>query len=76
MKKRIVLISMFCLSLPSIVIAWGNGPVGNAQTDTVAECDDPPYSTHDWIADHALMLLPEGERAWIMPHKTMYLLFR
>ena len=65
---------LLLLFLPTIVIAWGNGPVGNAQTNIISECNNPPYSTHDWIAEHALMLLPDEERAWIMPHKTMYLL--
>lgn len=68
------LLILLLLCLPVIVIAWGNGPQGNAQTNTISECDNPPYSTHDWIADHAVMLLPDEERAWLMPYKTMYLL--
>lgn len=55
-------------------IAWGNGPQGNTQTNQANECSSPPYSTHDWIADKALSLLPEKERQWIEPHKTLYLL--
>ena len=54
--------------------AWSNGPRGNATTNRVEECDNPPYSTHDWIADHALALLPDDEKAWLVPHRTMYLL--
>jgi hypothetical protein len=42
---------------------WGNGPSGNAQTDQAGECGHPPYSTHDWVADHAMALLPPAERA-------------
>jgi integrase len=33
----------------------------------------PPYATHDWVADHALSLLPNEEKAWIVPHQTLYL---
>lgn len=56
------------------LFAWNNGQTGNTATNTSAECDNPPYSTHDWIADHALALLPENEREWISPHKSLYLL--
>jgi hypothetical protein len=62
------------LVAPLAVQGWNNGPAGNATTDTGAECSKPPYSTHDWVADHALALLPEEERAWLMPHKALYLL--
>jgi hypothetical protein len=67
--------SLSAFILASLVIvpwllAWNNG----GSTDQVAECSDPPYATHDWVAEHALMLLPEPERAWLMPHKVLYLL--
>ncbi len=58
----------------SSVWAWSNGPPGNAFTDEASECDSPSYSTHDWIADRALALLPATESAWLVPHKTAYLL--
>ncbi len=54
--------------------AWNNGQTGNTTTNTAAECDHPPYATHDWIPDHALALLPANEREWLEPHRTMYLL--
>lgn len=54
--------------------AWNNGPSGNAATNQPAECATPPYATHDWIADHAVDLLPYAEKAWLVPHKAMYLL--
>jgi hypothetical protein len=54
--------------------AWNNGPSGNTTTNTATECSNPPYSTHDWIADHALDLLPADEEAWLVPHKALYLL--
>ena len=58
----------------AVTLAWSNGPAGNATTNLASECDDPPYATHDWIADHALALLPTEEAAWLQPHRTMYLL--
>jgi tagatose-1,6-bisphosphate aldolase non-catalytic subunit AgaZ/GatZ len=54
--------------------AWNNGQSGNANTDTSAECSNPPYATHDWVAEQALMLLPEAERDWLMPFKAVYLI--
>ena len=53
--------------------AWSNGG-GNAFTNQPDECDNPHYSIHDWIADQARAMLPEEERAWLDPHRTMYLL--
>jgi hypothetical protein len=60
--------------LAGMLTAWSNGPAGNAFTNQPGECNNPPYSTHDWIADHARALLPPAERAWLDPHQTMYLL--
>ena len=45
------------------LFGWNNGQDGNTTTNTVKECSNPPYATHDWIADHALALLPQEERA-------------
>lgn len=59
---------------PSLSTAWNNGQQGNASTDDPSECDDPPYATHDWIADRALALVPNSEKEWLLPHKTLYLL--
>jgi hypothetical protein len=56
------------------VLAWNNGPSGNTTTTTPEECNIPPYATHDWIADHAVALLPENEREWIAPHMSLYLI--
>ena len=72
MKPRpihsVVLFSILLIATP--VHSWSNGQAGNAATDQVEECDSPPYATHDWIADHALALLPDNEKAWLLPHKT------
>ena len=67
-----ILVNLLIITQP--LFAWTNGPSGNDLTDDVGECQSPPYSTHDWIADKALSLLPENERQWIEPHKTFYLL--
>ena len=56
-----------------LIMPWNNGHGdGGARTDTLAECTNPPYSTHDWIAEHALEMLPAAERAWIEPHRNFY----
>jgi len=54
--------------------AWSNGPSGNTTTNTPSECTNPPYGTHDWIADHALSMLPDKEKAWLQEYKVYYLL--
>jgi len=59
---------------PPILFAWSNGPPGNAWTDQPSECATPSYSTHDWIADHALDLLPDTEKNWLTPHRALYIL--
>ena len=61
-------------TLVAISSAWSNGQSGNARTDEASECDDPPYATHDWIADHALDMLPDEDKAWLVPHRAVYLI--
>lgn len=60
------------LALTHSAYAWNNGQSGNASTNDPSECANPPYSTHDWIADQALALMPPNY--WLNDHKTMYLL--
>lgn len=67
-------IAALLLLVPLVAGAWNNGQSGNARTDLLEECDDPPYSTHDWIADKAMELLPEHERKWLEPHRPIYLI--
>ena len=55
--------------LPSVARPWSNG--GPTAPD---DYDDPNYGTHDWIAQHAYMLLPGAERVWIVNHIDAYLL--
>jgi hypothetical protein len=62
------------IALALATLSWSNGPAGNATTNLVSECSDPPYGTHDWIADHAQALLPDSEAGGIRPHRTMFLL--
>ncbi|MEP0339169.1 MAG: zinc dependent phospholipase C family protein [Alphaproteobacteria bacterium] len=54
--------------------AWKNGPPDNKVTNSAADCLAPPYSTHDWIADHARALLPSTARAWLDPHRVLMLI--
>ena len=70
--KSLVLFSLLFMGSPAY--SWSNGQPGNATTNKASECDSPPYATHDGIADHALALLPTQEKAWILPHKTLYLM--
>src|SRR5207247_8220664 len=65
---------VICVLAAGNAFPWNNGPSGKANTNAPGECTDPPYSTHDWIAEHGLMLLPQNEREWLMPHKALYLL--
>ena len=74
MRLRPLRVTAFVLLLVSPALAWTNGQPGNANTDTTTECSSPPYATHDWIAEQALMLLPQAERDWLMPHKAVYLI--
>ena len=67
-------VSAASLAGASSALGWGNGPPGNASTDQPSECGSPPYSTHDWVADHAVALLPDEEKAWLVPHMTSYLI--
>ena len=67
-------ILIFLLIIPQFAYAWKNGQSGNASTDQVSECSNPPYSTHDWIADKAFAVMPTEQVAWLAPHRTMLLL--
>ena len=69
--RTAILVAAVCLAVPH---AWNNGHTGNTTTTTKAECSNRPYATHDWIADHALDLLPVEEKAWVVPHRNLYLI--
>ncbi len=63
---------MAALLFATPAAAWKNGPPNNKVTNTLADCANPPYSTHDWIAEHAMMMLPEEQRRWLEPHRILY----
>ncbi len=67
-------VGVFVLLVAATLGAWNNGPSGNAATNLDSECSNPPYATHDWVADHALDVLPDAEKEWLEPHKALYLL--
>ncbi len=69
--KRIM---QLALLLPALTLGWNNGQSGNARTDLPVECSDPPFSTHDWVAHQALEMVPDSEKAWLIPHRAMFLL--
>ena len=72
---RIILFASLIIAIAALPAhPWSNGAQGNTLTDVPSECANPPYSTHDWVADHALALLPANEQAWLTPHKRLYLL--
>lgn len=66
--------ALFFVQTPVNGFAWDTGQVGDGNTKKSSQCSSPPYSTHDWLAEHALALLPDNEKAWLVPHMTLYLL--
>ena len=74
-QKLVVFLAATFLVLMAVpTLAWKNGPPGNKVTNNEKDCKDPPYSTHDWIADHGRALLPAGERAWLEPHRKLLII--
>ena len=69
-----LLLTLIALGMTSTVVAWNNGPKGNTATNSKAECFSIPYGTHDWIADHAVDLLPQFQKNWMLAHRAVYLL--
>jgi putative cell wall-binding protein len=54
---------------------WFNGAYQNNQIwDYSTNLSHPNYGTHDWIADHAMNLLPPFERSWIQNNLNAFLL--
>jgi hypothetical protein len=50
-RRPMCLALLLAALLASPSSAWNNGQSGNSNTNTAAECGNPPYATHDWIAD-------------------------
>jgi hypothetical protein len=72
---KILLTLLILFTTSEISYSWNNGPSGDASTDEDhPSCENIPYSTHDWVADHARALLPEEERQWLDDNKKLYLL--
>jgi len=66
---------LFLFIYQESVFSWNNGPSGDAATaEDHPSCENIPYSTHDWVADHARDFLPEEERKWLDDNKKLYLL--
>jgi Zinc dependent phospholipase C len=74
-RKTVFVLLLIAVFIPMSAFSWGNGPrSGGSLTKDQSRCDNPPYSTHDWIAEHALMLLPRQERNWLEIQKIAFLL--
>ena len=73
-KQILFLAAAFLAIAPAPALAWKNGPPDNKVTNSSKDCFDPPYSTHDWVADHGRALLPVGERAWLDPHRKLLII--
>ena len=72
MRKTFCLISAIILMasalfIPGCALAWSNGGYS-------ADKANPDYGTHDWIAQHALSLLPQKERQYLDDNLATYLL--
>jgi len=73
--SQIYIIMLLLFSSLDLAYSWNNGPSGDANTDeNHPNCNIIPYSTHDWIADHARSLLPDEERSWLDNNKKLFLL--
>ncbi len=72
--RRIHIVLLFLLLVPSMVLAWSNGPRSNPVTDTPEDCQFPPYGTYDWFAEQALAMMPLEQKAWLIFYKREFLL--
>jgi len=61
-----ILLLMIAIVSSSNVLAWSNGGYSD-------DPSNPDYGTHDWIAEHALDWLPEGEKGYIVANLAAYL---
>ena len=65
----LILFSLFVCGIlfPSNnVAAWSNGGYSS-------DPNNPDYGTHDWIAEHAMMMLPANESAWLSQNRNAFL---
>ena len=68
MRRHLLTLAIVLLLLPPSVAsyAWGNGGYSS-------DPSNPDYGTHDWIAEHALDMLPTGKRQWLADNLKAYL---
>ncbi len=70
-RKLILLFSLFALLAGAQAVkvhAWSNGGYSNDPLN-------PKYATHDWIAEHALEMLPADEKAFIKGDDALFKAF-
>ena len=68
--KGLILIIFFIVlvcMLPVPVLGWSNGGYS-------ADFENPDYGTHDWIAEHAMNMLPETQKSYLELYFNAYLL--
>jgi hypothetical protein len=71
-KRKAVLMLTVGLLLACFILGsarvsgWSNGGYS-------ADPANPDYGTHDWIAEHALDWLPQGEKQFLLDNKAAYL---
>ena len=61
-----IILAAALLASLSPALCWSNGGYS-------ADTSHPDYGTHDWIAQHALDLLPAGEKQYITDNLAAYL---
>ena len=71
---RLAAVLALLMGTASPAQAWKNGPPENKVSTNAADCQSPPYATHDWIADQAVNLLPREVRLWLTPFRRLLLI--
>jgi len=62
----LLIVLVFAILVPRPIYAWSNGGYS-------WDPFNPPYGTHDWIAQHALDWLPQEEKRFITDRLAVYL---
>ncbi|WXG44961.1 MAG: zinc dependent phospholipase C family protein [Promethearchaeati archaeon SRVP18_Atabeyarchaeia-1] len=69
---KITSLALFGLIASGVLIsghnamAWSNGGYSS-------DPNNPDYGSHDWIAEHAIMLLPANESGWLSQNKNAFI---
>jgi hypothetical protein len=61
-----ILVLFGALRVGNSAAAWSNGGYSS-------DPNNPDYGTHDWIAEHAMNLLPANESGWLSSNKAAFL---